>query len=56
MNTANKLTLFRVVLVPIFMLFLLSDINNGQYIAAAIFIIASLTDTLDGHIARREIK
>lgn len=52
MNTANKLTLFRVVLVPVFMIFLLSDINNGHYIAAAIFIIASLTDTLDGHIAR----
>lgn len=52
MNLANKITLFRVVLIPIFMFFLLSNISNGQYIAAAIFIIASLTDTLDGYIAR----
>ena len=52
MNTANKLTIFRIFLVPVFMIFLLSNINNGQYIATAIFIIASLTDTLDGHIAR----
>lgn len=52
MNLANKITLFRVILIPIFMFFLLSNISNGQYIAAAIFIIASLTDTLDGYIAR----
>lgn len=52
MNLANKITLFRVVLIPIFMFFLLTDVSNGQYIAAVIFIIASLTDTLDGYIAR----
>lgn len=52
MNTANKLTIFRMILVPVFMIFLFSDISNAQYIAAAIFILASITDALDGHIAR----
>ncbi len=52
MNLANKITLIRVLLVPIFMFFLYSNINNSSYIAGAIFIIASLTDTLDGYIAR----
>lgn len=52
MNLANKLTMFRIILVPIFMIFLLTDIEYGQYISAGIFIIAALTDTLDGYIAR----
>lgn len=52
MNIANKLTLFRVILVPVFMIFLLGDFKNGQYIATVIFIVASLTDMLDGHLAR----
>lgn len=52
MNLANKLTILRIFLVPIFMLFLLIDMPNGDYIAAVIFVIAALTDTLDGYIAR----
>ncbi|MBS4535991.1 CDP-diacylglycerol--glycerol-3-phosphate 3-phosphatidyltransferase [Clostridium sp. D2Q-14] len=52
MNLANKLTLFRIFLVPIFMIFLLSNISYGRIIAAIIFIVAALTDMLDGHIAR----
>lgn len=52
MNLANKITLFRVLLVPIFMFVLYSDFSNSNYIAAIIFIFASLTDTLDGYIAR----
>ena len=53
MNLANKLTLLRIFLVPIFMFFLLLRIPlYGDYIAAAIFIIAALTDGLDGYIAR----
>ncbi|NLY47128.1 MAG: CDP-diacylglycerol--glycerol-3-phosphate 3-phosphatidyltransferase [Tissierella sp.] len=52
MNIANKITLFRVFLVPIFMIVLYSDINNSQLIAGVIFIFASLTDTLDGYLAR----
>jgi CDP-diacylglycerol--glycerol-3-phosphate 3-phosphatidyltransferase len=52
MNLANKITLSRVFLVPVFLLFMLVEMPYGNYIAAAIFIIASLTDTLDGYIAR----
>ncbi|WP_406242165.1 CDP-diacylglycerol--glycerol-3-phosphate 3-phosphatidyltransferase [Tissierella carlieri] len=52
MNLANKITIFRVFLVPIFMIVLYSNIPYSTYVAAGIFIIASLTDTLDGYIAR----
>ena len=52
MNLANKITIFRVFLVPVFMLVLYSDMSYSTYLAAAVFIIASLTDTLDGYIAR----
>lgn len=52
MNLANKITIFRVFLVPIFMMVLYSDMPNSTYLAAGVFIIASLTDTLDGYIAR----
>lgn len=48
MNLANKLTIFRMLLVPVFLVVL----PYNTYIAAGIFIFASLTDTLDGHIAR----
>lgn len=53
MNTANKLTLFRVVLVPVFMALLLIDSFACQMAALGVFIIASLTDMLDGQIARK---
>lgn len=52
MNLANKLTLSRIVMIPIFVYFLLQgdDVNMG--IAGGIFILASITDFLDGYIAR----
>ena len=55
MNLPNKLTIFRVILIPFFVVFLLLDPSNHTYrsIADAIFIIASLTDMLDGKIARK---
>lgn len=53
MNLANKITLLRIFLIPIFMFFLLSDIPHGMLISAGIFIIASITDILDGYIARK---
>lgn len=54
MNIANKLTIFRVILVPVFMVFLLADkIPNNFLWALIIFAAASLTDFIDGQIARR---
>ncbi len=53
MNLANRLTLLRVLLVPVFMVFLLVEkIPYHDIIALVIFVLASLTDTLDGYIAR----
>lgn len=52
MNLANKLTLFRVALVPFFLLFMALDIPYSKVIATSIFIIASITDQLDGYVAR----
>ena len=61
MNLPNKLTLFRVILIPFFIVAILlpefapdvltNPIND--YVALAIFIVASLTDMLDGKIARK---
>ena len=55
MNLPNKLTIMRVILIPFFVFFLLSPYfpAYGNYIAVAIFIVASLTDMLDGKIARK---
>jgi CDP-diacylglycerol---glycerol-3-phosphate 3-phosphatidyltransferase len=54
MNLPNKITIFRVCMIPIFLIFMLvSSIPGGRYIAAAIFIIAALSDLLDGYIARK---
>lgn len=56
MNLPNKLTILRVCLIPFFVIFMLTPLadGNGKYIALAIFIVASLTDTLDGYLARRD--
>ena len=53
MNTANKLTLARVVMIPAFMLVLYLGIPGANYWALAIFALASATDWLDGYIARK---
>ena len=52
MNTANKLTILRVLMIPAFLLVLYLGVPGANYWALAIFVIASLTDTLDGYIAR----
>ena len=53
MNLANKLTVMRMILIPIFLVFLVFDcLPYGKSIATALFIIASITDKLDGYIAR----
>lgn len=54
MNLPNKLTLLRVLLVPAFCAFLCIEEWAAQLIAVLIFILASLTDLLDGYIARRD--
>ena len=55
MNLPNKLTMLRVVMIPFFVVFMLVPIAGGadKWIALALFIAASLTDMLDGHIARK---
>ena len=55
MNLPNKLTLLRVILVPFFVAVLLTGCfgDASKWVALAIFIIASLTDMLDGKIARK---
>ncbi len=53
MNLPNKLTLFRVILVPVFVVLMLAGIPYGKYWALAVFIIASLTDWFDGYLARK---
>lgn len=54
MNTPNKLTILRVIMIPFFVFFMLADMGNaGKYTALVLFIAASLTDTLDGYLARK---
>ncbi|QUW21905.1 CDP-diacylglycerol--glycerol-3-phosphate 3-phosphatidyltransferase [Sporosarcina sp. Marseille-Q4063] len=65
MNLPNKITVSRILLIPVFMLFMLVDFNFGtvnllntdiqtsHVIGGLIFIIASITDWLDGYIARK---
>lgn len=52
MNLANKLTLARIVLVPFFLVFISFNSKYTLIIATSIFVIAALTDKLDGYIAR----
>ncbi len=60
MNLANKLTIFRVILIPFFVLFAFIDIPGtilgltiSKFIILLIFIVAAITDKLDGYIARK---
>lgn len=65
MNIPNQITISRIILIPLFMIFLLVPFNWGEwsilgavipvhhFIAAIIFIIASATDWLDGYYARK---
>ena len=54
MNIANKLTVIRVILIPFFVFFMLTDyVSHSRWIAFAIFCTATVTDKLDGTIARK---
>lgn len=50
MNLPNKLTILRILLIPVFILVLMT---GHYYVSAIIFIVASATDALDGYIARK---
>jgi CDP-diacylglycerol--glycerol-3-phosphate 3-phosphatidyltransferase len=55
LNLANTITIARILLIPVFLVLLLSGIPQpyGDILAAAVFILASATDKLDGYVARR---
>ena len=53
MNLPNKLTLLRVILIPVYLVLWHLDFPGNNYAALAVFVVASLTDFLDGYIARK---
>jgi len=53
MNIANLITIFRIILVPIYLRVFFSNISNGIFWAGLIFIVAGISDILDGYIARK---
>jgi CDP-diacylglycerol--glycerol-3-phosphate 3-phosphatidyltransferase len=54
MNLPNKITIIRVLMIPVYLVFMLvPQIPYGRYIAAGVFIAAALTDALDGYLARK---
>lgn len=54
MNLPNKITTIRVLMIPIYLVFMLVEqIPYGRYIAGVIFTIAAITDALDGYLARK---
>lgn len=58
MNLPNKLTIFRIILIPVILVFIISDFINldmqfKRYIATTLFIFACITDCIDGYIARK---
>jgi CDP-diacylglycerol---glycerol-3-phosphate 3-phosphatidyltransferase len=56
LNLPNLLTVLRILLVPVLLAALLQEAGPGDWLAAAVFAIASITDALDGWIARRQKK
>ena len=53
MNLPNKLTILRAIMIPFFLVFLYMSPGWSKWVALGIFIAASLTDMLDGKIARK---
>ncbi len=54
MNLPNKITIFRVCMIPVFLIFMLGEgIPYSNILAAIVFVIAALSDLLDGYIARK---
>ncbi len=52
MNTANKLTMLRIFMIPVFMILLYIEFPYHNLIALLVFILASITDFIDGYVAR----
>ncbi len=52
MTTANKLTILRIIIIPVFLLVLYLEVTASNYIALVVFALASVTDFIDGYIAR----
>jgi len=52
LNAANAITIARIMLIPVFVVLLVSDVPYGSYLAIAVFAVAAFTDKLDGYIAR----
>ena len=53
MTKANMITIVRIIMVPFVLVILLTEMQNKEIIAFAIFVIAAVTDALDGYIARK---
>ena len=53
MTTATKLTLLRITLIPVFLILLYWGFPGAEWAALGVFILASVTDMLDGHVARK---
>ena len=53
MNLPNKLTILRIILVPVFVACFYLPVEGAMYIAAAVVVVAYFTDMLDGYIARK---
>ena len=52
-NLPNSLTFLRIILIPVFVIVMMDPTEWMQFLAVAIFIVASLTDVIDGMVARR---
>ena len=53
MNLPNKITVLRVILIPFFIVFMMLNASWAKWSALAVFVMASLTDFVDGHLARK---
>lgn len=53
MTIPNIITIIRIILVPIFLVILLTEMENKEIIAFVIFVLASISDAIDGYIARK---
>ena len=53
MNTPNKITVFRIILVPVFLALFMLNIPFRYFVAAALFGLAAITDAIDGRLARK---